>query len=238
MILINFCFHFAFFIFLVIMISGGQTTDADSTDTVEIYDPTLTRSCQITPSMPTTRFSPVAHGSLICGGWGGHAQDCIELRDGAWQTAHTLNQNRIMYNWIHTIPTHWSWWCSLQEQYLGQFQGSGHNGWTGSQQYNRDPQRWFHLRASLWNHCSTIVITINIFWIFPKTYFTLQVTPAASQITTRKPSSSQVESRHIRRWRDITTLVSYQDYQYWIKEDWLMPVVVTWRMTRRYFNYL
>ena len=85
------------------MISGGLTEGKVGLSSVEIYDPSappVTRSCQISPNMPTSRSSTVAHGSVVCGGYGGHPRDCIELRDGAWQTAYTLNQNRIWYNWI------------------------------------------------------------------------------------------------------------------------------------------
>ena len=85
------------------MISGGLTEGSVGLSSVEIYDPSapsVNRSCQITPNMPTSRSQTVAHGSLVCGGWNGHPRDCIELRDGAWQTAHTLNQNRIRYNKI------------------------------------------------------------------------------------------------------------------------------------------
>jgi len=82
----------------VIMISGGLTEGSVGLSSVEIYDPSapsVNRSCQITPNMPTSRSQTVAHGSLVCGGWNGHPRDCIELRDGAWQTAHTLNQKRV-----------------------------------------------------------------------------------------------------------------------------------------------
>ena len=95
------------------MISGGLTEGNEfsgdlRSSSVEIYDPSapsVTRSCQITPNMPTTRSSIVAHGSLVCGDWNGHPRDCIELRDGAWQTAHTLNQDRKWYNSILHQPT-------------------------------------------------------------------------------------------------------------------------------------
>ena len=86
------------------MISGGLTEGNAASSSVEIYDPSapsVTRSCQISPNMPTRRSETVAHGSLVCGGYdGGYLRDCIELRDGAWQTAHTLNQKRIWYKLI------------------------------------------------------------------------------------------------------------------------------------------
>ena len=61
--------------------------------------------------------------------------------------------------------------------------------------------------------------------------------PAALQITTRTPSSSQVEPRHIAEWSGTATVGWWRLYQNLIKEDMLMAVVVIARMGRRYFKH-
>ena len=88
-------------IFLVVMVTGGQTKGNAFLTSVELLSTEGARLCSL-PDLPKARKHHSQTGLVACAGYGDRRDEdtlksCVTLKSGRWQKSHTLRWGRFAH---------------------------------------------------------------------------------------------------------------------------------------------